>query len=140
MGASRSAGGASLLGVDGVGVALGSIGGIARARGVGGLGGVASNVGRILLSGRLDLAVELVLQSVLGKVGSLVPGVIRSGLVDLGELLLSRLNFGGGFGGSVSGNVTQENGGIADCEGKSQRSVQVGASGDGGGNVRSLRN
>ena len=59
------------------------------------------------------LLLEALLEVVLGHIGLLVPHVLLSRSVDLGELVLVGANLVGGLLGGVGGNVADENGGIA---------------------------
>jgi hypothetical protein len=92
------------------------IGRVTRATGVSGLGGVTeSTLGLISVKGLLlvVLRLGLVLEVVLGKVRNIVPSVVLSGLVDLVELILGRVDLVGRLLSSITGHISEENASIA---------------------------
>lgn len=79
---------------------------------VGSLGAVASSLVNVLLAdGHARLG--LVAQVLLGKIGSLVPDVVLSGLINVGKLVLRRVDDVGRLLRGVAGNVAEEDAGIA---------------------------
>ena len=74
----------------------------------------SSNILGILLGVSSVDVLGLLLEGILGQVGLLVPGVVLSGTVDLGELLLVGANLVGGVGSGVASNVAEEDGGVLD--------------------------
>lgn len=79
---------------------------------VGSLGAVASSLVNVLLAdGHARLG--LVAQVLLRKIGSLVPDVVLSGLINVGKLVLRRVDSVGRLLRGVTGNVAEEDAGIA---------------------------
>jgi hypothetical protein len=67
-------------------------------------------------NGRLELLglfAQLVLDLIFGKVGLVMPDIVLSWLIYLGKGILIGLEFGGGVGCGIAGNVAEENHSIA---------------------------
>lgn len=57
---------------------------------------------------------ELLLHALLGQVRCVVPDVVLSSVVDLREVLVRRLDAGGGVGGGIPCHVSEQDRGILD--------------------------
>lgn len=66
-------------------------------------------------AGPYTLLLETLLKIILVDVGLLVPRVLLSGRVDLGELLLGRASLVGGLLGGIGGDITEEDGCVTHC-------------------------
>lgn len=91
---------------------LSCIGRVTRAIRVGCLGGVTASLLDILLADG-NARLELLLKVVLVKVGSLVPGVVVGGSVDVLELLVCRVDLVRRLLCSIASNVAKEDAGVA---------------------------
>lgn len=70
-------------------------------------------------NGRLELLglfAQLALDLLFGNVGLVMPDIFLGRLVNLGKGILVGLEFGGGVGCGIAGNVTEEYDSIAYCK------------------------
>jgi hypothetical protein len=76
---------------------------------------ISSGGTRFSLRLRPPEGLGLLLQIFLGEIGSIMPGVVLGGTIDLGQLLFRRPGTIGNIGSGIADHVSEENGGIAHC-------------------------